>query len=68
MNNIQRNISAEKKIQETNRLNPHNITFVLIIPKERAIFMGLFEGDASFEKSSNTIIILDKTFHSLLAL
>jgi hypothetical protein len=39
----------EKKIQETMRLNLHNITLVLIIPKEREMFMGLFKGATSFE-------------------
>lgn len=64
MNNIQ--IRVEKQIQETMRLNLQNITLVLIISKERAMFMNLFKGPTSFEQISNTITILDQTLHSLL--
>ena len=50
MNNIQTNVITKKQ---------YNITLLMVIPKERTIWIGIFEVETSFKKISNTITIFD---------
>ena len=51
MNNIQINIITKKQ---------YNITLLMVIPKERTIWIGIFEVETSFKKRSNTITNIDQ--------